>query len=55
MVTRSLTAIHGYRIDMGTKDPRVDARIAGVPDFARPILTHLLRVVHWACPDVERQ
>jgi uncharacterized protein YdeI (YjbR/CyaY-like superfamily) len=38
---------------MGTKDPRVDAYIADAPDFARPILAHLRRVVHRACPDVE--
>jgi len=34
-----------------TLDPRVDAYIAGVPDFARPILEHLRAVVHAACPE----
>jgi uncharacterized protein YdeI (YjbR/CyaY-like superfamily) len=34
-------------------DPRVDAYIAGQPDFARPILAHLRAVVHEACADCE--
>ena len=34
-------------------DPRVDAFIAKQADFARPILDHLRRVVHEACPAVE--
>jgi uncharacterized protein YdeI (YjbR/CyaY-like superfamily) len=34
-------------------DPRVDAYIAGQPDFARPILAHLRSVIHEACPDCE--
>jgi uncharacterized protein YdeI (YjbR/CyaY-like superfamily) len=38
---------------MGTRDPRVDAYIARSAPFAQPILTHLRRVVHAACPDVE--
>ena len=38
---------------MGKKDPRVDAYIARAPEFARPILKHVRRVVHEACPDVE--
>ena len=38
---------------MGTKDPRVDAYIARAPEFARPILVHLRKVVHGACPDVD--
>lgn len=38
---------------MGSKDQRVDAYIADAPDFARPILSHLRRVVHAACPTVE--
>lgn len=37
---------------MPTRDPRVDAYIAGAPAFARPILRHLREVVHRACPDV---
>jgi len=32
-------------------DPRVDAYIAGVPDFARPILEHLRAATHAACPE----
>jgi hypothetical protein len=32
---------------------RVDAYIARQADFARPILEHLRRVVHAACPEVE--
>jgi uncharacterized protein YdeI (YjbR/CyaY-like superfamily) len=38
---------------MGTRDPRVDAYIAKSEPFAQPILTHIRRVVHAACPDVE--
>src|SRR5262245_19388617 len=38
---------------MGKRDPRVDAYIAKAADFAKPILTHILDVVHQACPDVE--
>jgi len=38
---------------MGTKNPRVDAYIAKSPAFARPILEHLRKLVHAACPDVE--
>jgi uncharacterized protein YdeI (YjbR/CyaY-like superfamily) len=34
-------------------DPRVDAYIAGKPDFARPILTHLRALIHQAAPGVE--
>ena len=37
---------------MGKKDPRVDAYIAKSADFAKPILTHLRKLVHQACPDV---
>ena len=35
------------------KDPRVDAYIAGVPAFARPILRELHKRVHAGCPDAE--
>jgi uncharacterized protein YdeI (YjbR/CyaY-like superfamily) len=38
---------------MGTRDPRIDAYIAGAAEFARPILAHLREVVHAACPEVE--
>ena len=38
---------------MGTRDPRIDAYIAKSADFARPILEHLRRIVHEACPQVE--
>src|ERR687892_455281 len=38
---------------MGQKDPRVDAYIENSAAFARPILKHLRKVVHAACPDVE--
>lgn len=40
-------------LDMGKKDPRVDAYIEKSADFARPILKHLRALVHLACPDVE--
>ncbi|MCG3130966.1 MAG: hypothetical protein FLDDKLPJ_01741 [Phycisphaerae bacterium] len=35
-----------------TFDPRIDAYIAKSADFARPILTHLRRIVHEGCPNV---
>ena len=35
------------------KDRCVDAYIAGVPDFAKPILRELRKRVHAACPDAE--
>jgi uncharacterized protein YdeI (YjbR/CyaY-like superfamily) len=38
---------------MGKKDARVDAYIAKSADFAKPILGHLRKLVHQACPDVE--
>lgn len=38
---------------MGKKDPRVDAYIEKSADFAKPILRHLRKVVHAACPAVE--
>jgi len=34
-------------------DPRVDAYIKKAQPFARPILTHLRKVVHESCPGVE--
>ena len=37
---------------MGKTDPRIDQYIAKSADFAKPILTHIRRVVHDACPDV---
>ena len=38
---------------MPRKDPRIDAYIAKSADFAKPILTHIRKVVHAACPDVQ--
>ena len=38
---------------MGKKDPRVDAYIKNSADFAKPILIHLRKLVHSACPDCE--
>jgi uncharacterized protein YdeI (YjbR/CyaY-like superfamily) len=38
---------------MGTRDPRVDAYIEKSAEFARPILKHLRKIVHTACPEVE--
>jgi len=37
---------------MPSTDPRVDAYIRQAEPFARPILMHLRKVVHQACPDV---
>lgn len=36
-----------------TTDPRVDTYLAALPDFARPILTHLRALVHQAAPGVD--
>src|SRR5215471_17680819 len=38
---------------MPEKDPRIDAYIAKSADFAKPILKHLRKLVHTACPQVE--
>lgn len=38
---------------MATKDPRVDAYIAKAQPFAKPILSHIRKTVHAACPGVE--
>lgn len=38
---------------MAKKDPRVDAYIAKAQPFAQPILKHLRKLVHQACPQVE--
>ena len=38
---------------MSTKDPRVDAYIAKAQPFAKPILMHIRKTVHAACPGVE--
>ncbi|MDZ4806566.1 MAG: hypothetical protein SGI90_17070 [Candidatus Eisenbacteria bacterium] len=38
---------------MPTRDPRVDAYIARSAPFAQPILKHLRKLVHQACPDCE--
>jgi hypothetical protein len=37
---------------MLTTDPRVDAYIERSKDFARPILIHIRKLVHEACPDI---
>jgi uncharacterized protein YdeI (YjbR/CyaY-like superfamily) len=36
-----------------TLNPKVDAYVARVQPFAQPIMEHLRRLVHKACPDVE--
>jgi len=41
----------GYIRTMARKDPRIDAYIARVAPFARPVLVHLRAVVHAAVPD----
>ena len=38
---------------MPTTDPRVDRYISQAPAFAQPILSHVRRIVHSACPKVE--
>lgn len=42
---------HINLVTMAEKDPRVDAYIDNAADFAKPILTHLRKLVHAACPD----
>jgi uncharacterized protein YdeI (YjbR/CyaY-like superfamily) len=37
---------------MTTKDARVDAYIADAQAFARPILKHLRKLIHQACPEI---
>ena len=37
---------------MPTLDPRIDVYIERSADFAKPILTHIRKLVHKACPDV---
>jgi hypothetical protein len=38
---------------LGKRDPRVDAYIGAALPFARPVLVHLRRLIHAACPEVE--
>jgi hypothetical protein len=38
---------------MPTRDKRIDAYIAKAQPFARPILKHIRKLVHTACPDVK--
>ena len=38
---------------MARKDPRIDAYIEKAAPFAKPILKHIRKVVHDACPGVE--
>lgn len=38
---------------MGKQDPRIDAYLETVPDFARPILERVRKAFHRGCPEVE--
>lgn len=38
---------------MALQDPRIDTYIASAQPFARPILNHIRKLVHTACPEVE--
>ena len=40
---------------MGKTDPRVDQYIAKSADFAKPILTHIRKVVHGPAPMSKRR
>jgi uncharacterized protein YdeI (YjbR/CyaY-like superfamily) len=40
---------------MSTTNIKIDAYINKSADFARPILTHLRKVVHKACPDIQEK
>jgi hypothetical protein len=42
-----------YITHMSKKDPRIDAYIDKAQDFAKPILKHLRKLVHSACPQAE--
>ncbi|MBZ0204550.1 MAG: YdeI/OmpD-associated family protein [Ignavibacteria bacterium] len=37
---------------MGTKDKRIDAYITKSADFAKPVMEHLRKLIHKACPEV---
>jgi uncharacterized protein YdeI (YjbR/CyaY-like superfamily) len=41
------------KIVMAKTDQRIDAYIAKVANFAKPIMNHLRGLIHSACPDVE--
>ncbi|MEO5674652.1 MAG: DUF1801 domain-containing protein [Chitinophagales bacterium] len=38
---------------MSVKDPRIDVYISSSTDFAKPVLLHLRKIIHKACPGVE--
>jgi uncharacterized protein YdeI (YjbR/CyaY-like superfamily) len=38
---------------MPGRDPRIDAKIAAAPDFAKPILARLRKLAHQGCPEAE--
>lgn len=38
---------------MSNKNPKVDVYIEKSADFAKPILNHIRKVIHDACPEVE--
>jgi uncharacterized protein YdeI (YjbR/CyaY-like superfamily) len=38
---------------MAKRDPRIDDYIARSADFAKPVLSHLRKLIHTACPEVE--
>lgn len=38
---------------MATRDTRIDAYIAKAQPFAQPVMTHLRKLVHTACPEVK--
>jgi len=44
--------VTGEEITMRFKDPRIDAYIAKSADFAKPILTHMRKLVHANCAEV---
>lgn len=37
---------------MASKDPRIDSYIVESAEFARPILTHLRKIIHQGCPEI---
>ncbi len=40
---------------MAMKDKRIDAYISKSADFAKPVLAHLRKLVHQACPEVQER
>jgi uncharacterized protein YdeI (YjbR/CyaY-like superfamily) len=51
-MTADSRRVIGYISDMPKTDPFVDQYIDNAQDFAKPILRHIRKLVHEACPEV---